>query len=283
MDHQMSNVSTVDALRGEIAALRSAGKTIAFVPTMGALHEGHLSLINSGRSHADVVVCSIFVNPTQFGEGEDLDAYPRTLEADLEALKRAECDLVFTPCVEEMYPANYSTRIVVGGVSEGLCGAERPGHFEGMATVVAKLLMMVQPDMAIFGEKDYQQLMVVRRMVNDLDMPIEIIGAPTQRAPDGLALSSRNEYLSTERRAIAPKLYEVLSDLARELSCGEEAAPLITKASGRLVDYGFEVEYVELRSAETLAPVVRAGNDGPTRLLAAVRLGATRLIDNIAV
>lgn len=283
MDHHMSNVSTVDALRGEIMALRSAGKSVAFVPTMGALHEGHLSLIRLGREVADVVVCSIFVNPTQFGEGEDLDAYPRTLAADLAALEGAQCDLVFTPTVEEMYPANFSTRVVVSGVSEGLCGAERPGHFEGMATVVAKLLMMVQPDKAIFGEKDFQQLMVVRRMVNDLNMPIEIIGAPTQRAADGLALSSRNEYLSTERRAIAPKLYEVLSDLAGELSNGGEAACLIAKAAGRLVDYGFEVEYIELRSAETLAPVERAGVEGSSRLIAAARLGATRLIDNVAV
>lgn len=283
MQQGLSIISQVSALREELKPIRDSGKRIALVPTMGALHEGHISLIRLARQKADYVVCSIFVNPKQFGEGEDLDAYPRTLEQDVRLLDEVKTDLVFAPSPDEIYPEGFASKVSVAGISEGLCGDDRPGHFDGVATVVAKLLLMVLPDIAIFGEKDYQQLMVIDRMVRDLNIPVEIIGAPIVRAEDGLALSSRNEYLSAERRAIAPKLYEVLADLAKEIKEGEDAGLVIAKAEGRLVDYGFEVDYLELRSGRNLEPRGGLIEGERSRLFAAVRLGTTRLIDNIAI
>jgi pantoate--beta-alanine ligase len=283
MQQGLSIISQVSALREELRPIRASGKRIALVPTMGALHEGHISLIRLARQKADYVVCSIFVNPKQFGEGEDLDAYPRTLEQDVRLLDEVKTDLVFAPSPDEIYPEGFASKVSVAGISEGLCGDDRPGHFDGVATVVAKLLLMVLPDIAIFGEKDYQQLMVIDRMVRDLNIPVEIIGAPIVRAEDGLALSSRNEYLSAERRAIAPKLYEVLADLAKEIKEGEDAGLVIAKAEGRLVDYGFEVDYLELRSGRNLEPRGGLIEGERSRLFAAVRLGTTRLIDNIAI
>lgn len=281
MQDGLSVISQVAVLREELQSLRLSGKKIALVPTMGALHEGHLSLIRLARKRADVVVCSIFVNPKQFGEGEDLEAYPRTLEADVRALEGEATDFVFCPSVEEMYPEGYATNLSVEGISQGLCGGSRPGHFDGVATVVAKLLMMVLPDVAIFGEKDYQQLLVINRMVVDLNIPVEIVGAPILRAEDGLALSSRNEYLSAERRAIAPKFHEVLCDLLEEVRSGEEVARAISTAEGRLIDYGFEVDYLEFRSGLTLEPRNGLIEGDRPRIFGAVRLGATRLIDNL--
>ncbi|VVM83315.1 Pantothenate synthetase [Pseudomonas fluorescens] len=212
----MNTVKTVRELRAAVARARSEGKRIGFVPTMGNLHSGHVALITKATQRVDFVVASIFVNPLQFGAGEDLDKYPRTLAADQEKLLEAGCSLLFAPTVEEMYPDGMAgqTRVSVPQLSEGLCGASRPGHFEGVATVVSKLFNMVQPDLAIFGQKDYQQLAVIRALVHDLNMPIQIIGEPTVRAADGLALSSRNGFLSEEQRAVAPVVYRSLSNIA---------------------------------------------------------------------
>lgn len=283
MQQGLSVISQVQVLRDEIREHRLAGKRIALVPTMGALHEGHLSLVTLARQRADIVICSIFVNPKQFGEGEDLDAYPRTLEADVRLLDEIGTDLVFSPSSDDIYPAGFATKVSVAGVSEGMCGDERPGHFDGVATIVAKLLLMVLPDVAIFGEKDFQQLLVIKQMVRDLNIPVEIIGSPIVRAEDGLALSSRNEYLSAERRAIAPKLYEVLTDLASEIRNGDDVPRVIEKARGRLIDYGFTVDYVELRSGIDLDRRIALVDGDQARVFAAVKLGATRLIDNVAV
>ncbi|GJM01864.1 MAG: pantothenate synthetase [Rhodomicrobium sp.] len=283
MQQGLSVISQVQVLRDEIREHRLAGKRIALVPTMGALHEGHLSLVTLARQRADIVICSIFVNPKQFGEGEDLDAYPRTLEADVRLLDEIGTDLVFSPSSDDIYPSGFATKVSVAGVSEGMCGDDRPEHFDGVATIVAKLLLMVLPDVAIFGEKDFQQLLVIKQMVRDLNIPVEILGAPIVRAEDGLALSSRNEYLSAERRAIAPKLYEVLTDLAAEIRNGGEVPRVIEKARGRLIDYGFSVDYVELRSGLHLDRRTALVDGEEARVFAAVRLGATRLIDNVAV
>jgi len=219
----MNTVKTVLELRAAVARARSEGKRIAFVPTMGNLHEGHVALVEKAGQRADFVVASIFVNPLQFGPSEDLAKYPRTLAADQEKLVAAGCHLLFHPDVEEMYPHGQDgqPRVAVPGVSEGLCGASRPGHFEGVATVVTKLFNMVQPDLAVFGEKDFQQLAVIRTLVRDLNMPIQIIGEPTVRAAAGLALSSRNGYLSAEQRAAAPALYRTLQQLAEAIRNGE--------------------------------------------------------------
>lgn len=288
MSYRLSIVSTVDVLREELAPLRAENKTVAFVPTMGALHEGHLSLIDLAREKADVSVCSIFVNPKQFGEGEDLEAYPRPLIADIRALEAKLTDFVFTPTVDEMYPPGFSTSVHVSGISEGLCGAEREGHFDGVALVVSKLLMMVQPDIAIFGEKDFQQFLVIRRVVRDLNIPIEIIGAPIVRASDGLALSSRNQYLSDEERAVAPLIYSTLCAMADEFRNGATIANGTKTAKQKLEAGGFKVDYIDVRSSEDLSPVsgkyiAPADGGTETRLFVAARLGKTRLIDNIAV
>ena len=280
----MNMVKTLRELRAAIAQARAEGKQIAFVPTMGNLHAGHVSLVQIAAQRADFVVASIFVNPLQFGAGEDLDKYPRTLAADQEKLLAAGCHLLFHPDVAEIYPHGMGdqTRVSVPGVSEGLCGASRPGHFEGVATVVTKLFNMVQPDLAVFGEKDYQQLAVIRALVQDLNMPIQIIGAPTQRAEDGLALSSRNGYLSDEQRAAAPTLYRGLQTIAEELRRGaRDYARLIETTQAQQRTAGFIPDYLEIRNAVTLRPAQI--DDRHLVILTAAQLGSTRLIDNLVV
>jgi len=280
----MTTVKTLRELRAAIAQARAEGKQIGFVPTMGNLHAGHVSLVEIAAQRADFVVASIFVNPLQFGAGEDLDKYPRTLAADREKLLAAGCHLLFHPDVEEIYPHGMGdqTRVSVPGVSEGLCGASRPGHFEGVATVVTKLFNMVQPDLAVFGEKDYQQLAVIRALVQDLNMPIQIIGAPTQRAEDGLALSSRNGYLSAEQRAVAPALYRGLQAVAEALRRGaRDYQRLIEQAQAQQQAVGFVPDYLEIRNAVNLRPA--QVDDRYLVILTAAHLGNTRLIDNLVV
>ena len=280
----MNMVKTLRELRAAVAQARAEGKQIGFVPTMGNLHAGHVSLVEIAAQRADFVVASIFVNPLQFGAGEDLDKYPRTLAADQEKLLAAGCHLLFHPDVAEIYPHGMGdqTRVSVPGVSKGLCGASRPGHFEGVATVVTKLFNMVQPDLAVFGEKDYQQLAVIRALVQDLNMPIQIIGAPTQRAEDGLALSSRNGYLSDEQRAAAPTLYRGLQTIAEELRRGaRDYARLIETAQAQQRTAGFIPDYLEIRNAVTLRPAQI--DDRHLVILTAAQLGSTRLIDNLVV
>ena len=280
----MNMVKTLRELRAAIAQARAEGKQIGFVPTMGNLHAGHVSLVEIAGQRADFVVASIFVNPLQFGAGEDLDKYPRTLAADQEKLLAAGCHLLFHPDVAEIYPHGMGdqTRVSVPGVSEGLCGASRPGHFEGVATVVTKLFNMVQPDLAVFGEKDYQQLAVIRALVQDLNMPIQIIGAPTQRAEDGLALSSRNGYLSDEQRATAPALYRGLQTIAEELRRGaRDYARLIETTQAQQRTAGFIPDYLEIRNAVNLRPA--QVDDHHLVILTAAQLGSTRLIDNLVV
>ena len=280
----MNTVKTLRELRAAVAQARAEGKQIGFVPTMGNLHAGHVSLVQIAAQRADFVVASIFVNPLQFGAGEDLDTYPRTLAADQEKLLAAGCHLLFHPDVAEIYPHGMGdqARVIVPGVSEGLCGASRPGHFEGVATVVTKLFNMVQPDLAVFGEKDYQQLAVIRALVQDLNMPIQIIGAPTQRAEDGLALSSRNGYLSDEQRAAAPALYRGLQAIAEELRRGARDYPrLIDNTQAQQRAAGFVPDYLEIRNALNLRPAQL--DDQHLVILTAAQLGSTRLIDNLVV
>jgi len=277
-------VRTVQALRAEVRAWRAAGERVGFAPTMGALHEGHLSLVKLARLHADRVVVSIFVNPTQFGPNEDFEAYPRSEARDAELLAGAGCDLLFAPAVEEMYPPGFATTVTVAGVTEPLDGAARPGHFAGVATVVSKLLNQCGPDVAVFGEKDYQQLQVIRRMVRDLDLPVEIIGAPTARADDGLALSSRNAYLSATEREAAPALARALEAAIGRLHAGAPVAEVEVEAVAALSAAGFgRIDYVEVRSADDLARLGPGPLAGPARILAAAVLGRTRLIDNMPV
>ncbi len=274
----------VEELRAATGAWRRQGQSIALVPTMGALHEGHLSLMRLAAQHCDRVCASIFVNPTQFGPHEDFDAYPRNLERDHALLEAEGVDLLYAPTAGDVYGEGFSTSVHVGGVSEGLCGGNRPGHFDGVALVVTKLLLRVLPDLAVFGEKDYQQLQVIRRLVRDLDIPVEILGAPTVREDDGLALSSRNAYLDREERRVAPALYRILIRYAEKLASGVPAD--LAEARRELLEAGFDhVEYLEWRSSEGLHPPA-AGREPaqvPGRLLAAVRLGRTRLIDNVPV
>ena len=280
----MITVKTVRELRAAVARARSEGKRIGLVPTMGNLHAGHVALVSKAAQRADFVVASIFVNPLQFGAGEDLDNYPRTLAADQEKLLAAGCNLLFAPSVEEIYPDGMAgqTLVSVPGVSEGLCGASRPGHFDGVATVVTKLFNMVQPDLAIFGEKDFQQLAVIRKLVRDLNLPIQLLGEPIVRAADGLALSSRNGYLSAEQRAVAPQLYRVLSELASALRSGRtDHAALLAEAAAQLSAAGVAPDYSEIRNPLTLRPATAA--DRQLVILAAARLGTTRLIDNLLV
>ncbi|MEA5671389.1 pantoate--beta-alanine ligase [Pseudomonas sp. MH2] len=280
----MNTVKTVRELRAAVARARGEGKRIAFVPTMGNLHSGHAALVTKAAQRADFVVASIFVNPLQFGAGEDLDKYPRTLAADQETLLQAGCHLLFAPTVEEMYPDGMTvqTRVSVPQLSEGLCGASRPGHFEGVATVVSKLFNMVQPDLAVFGEKDYQQLAVIRAMVRDLNMPIQIIGEPTVRAEDGLALSSRNGYLNAEQRAAAPALYQALGQLADGIRRGRrDFAALLDEGQAKLVAAGFRPDYLEVRHALTLKPA--QPDDRDLVILGAAYQGSTRLIDNLCL
>ncbi|WP_095109526.1 pantoate--beta-alanine ligase [Pseudomonas sp. Irchel 3E20] len=280
----MNMVRTVRELRAAVARARSEGKRIGLVPTMGNLHSGHAALVTKAAQRVDFVVASIFVNPLQFGAGEDLDKYPRTFAADQETLVQAGCHLLFAPTVEEMYPDGMAgqTRVSVPQLSEGLCGASRPGHFEGVATVVSKLFNMVQPDLAIFGQKDFQQLAVIRALVHDLNLPIQIIGEPTVRAEDGLALSSRNGYLSAEQRAIAPALYRSLSQIGAAIEQGERDYPALLAEQSRVLQAaGFRPDYLEIRHALTLRPAT--GEDRDLVILAAAYLGATRLIDNLHV
>lgn len=278
----MNTVTTIAELRAAIAVARRAGKRIGFAPTMGNLHSGHAALVTRACEKADFVVASIFVNPLQFGPNEDLDTYPRTLAADQQRLVDAGCDLLFAPTVAQMYPEGTAvqTRVSVPELSQGLCGASRPGHFEGVATVVSKLLNMVQPDVAVFGQKDYQQLAVIRAMVRDLNMPIEILGEPTVRAEDGLALSSRNGYLNAEQRAKAPVLYRCLSDMAAAIRAGErDYAGLLEQQRKVIAASGFKLDYLEIRHAVHLRPVTPQDHD--LVLLVAAYLGTTRLIDNL--
>ncbi len=272
----------VDALRRGLSALRTNGRTVAMVPTMGALHDGHMALVRAAQARADHVVVSIFVNPTQFGPNEDLAAYPRREAQDAALLRAAGVAVLWGPDVAAMYPAGFASSIHVAGLSEQLDGAHRPGHFDGVATVVAKLLNQVRPDYACFGEKDYQQLAVIRRLVADLDLGVEIVGVATQRDPDGLALSSRNAYLSADERQSALALPRALQDAARAIAGGAPVAAALAGAVQAILAGGFEsVDYVELRDAATLAPLDSL--DSPARLLAAAKIGRTRLIDNIAV
>lgn len=279
----MNTVKSVRELRAAVSQARAEGKQIAFVPTMGNLHAGHAALVEKAAQRADFVVASIFVNPLQFGPNEDLDSYPRTLLADQEKLVQAGCHLLFTPDVAEMYPhgTDGQTRVSVAGVSEGLCGASRPGHFEGVATVVSKLFNMVQPDLAIFGQKDFQQLAVIRTLVRDLNMPIQIIGEPTVRAEDGLALSSRNGYLSAEQRDAAPLLYRTLKEMANAIKAGErDYGKLITAAQAQHSAAGLRPDYLEVREANGLRPAT--ADDRHLVILVAAFTGNTRLIDNLA-
>lgn len=275
-------VNTVADLRARVAGWRADGARVALVPTMGALHAGHLALVELAHSRADRVVASVFVNPTQFAPGEDFDRYPRQLAEDAAKLAGARCDLLYAPSPAEVYPPGFSTTVDVGGVSRPLDGEARPTHFAGVATVVAKLLIQVAPDVAVFGEKDYQQLQVIRRLARDLDLPTEIVGGETVREADGLALSSRNAYLSAEERVVAGRLPEILRQAAGEAAAGDLAG---AEARGReaLLAAGFNsVDYLEVRRADDLArfpgPI-----DGPARILVAARIGRTRLIDNLPV
>ncbi|MES2059215.1 MAG: pantoate--beta-alanine ligase [Pseudomonadota bacterium] len=277
----MQTIRQTESLREAVATFRADGARIALVPTMGALHAGHMALIEAAKRPGIRVIASIFVNPKQFGAGEDLSRYPRKETADTRMLKEAGCDLLWMPSVDIMYPEGFATNISVAGISDGLDGAARPRHFDGVATVVAKLFNQVRPDIAYFGEKDFQQLAVIRRMVTDLDLDIEIIGVPTQREDDGLALSSRNIYLDADQRARAVALPRALGVAARAIGRGDDAQAALDTARESLKAAGFEVDYVELVDAETLA----ADNDSsrPRRLLAAARIGTTRLIDNLAI
>lgn len=274
---------TVKALRARVAGWRRDGARVALVPTMGALHEGHLSLVRLARRRAERVVVSIFINPTQFAAHEDLDKYPRQERRDLAMLRDLGVDLAFVPGRGQMYPQGFSSAVRVGGPAEaGLEDAFRPHFFGGVATVVAKLLLQCLPDVAVFGEKDYQQLMVIGRMARDLDIPVRILGGATVRESDGLALSSRNAYLTPDERAVAPRLQAALQEAAGALRGGIAPKGALARAKRSLGRAGFTVDYVEARNAETLAPLSGAPGE-PTRILAAVWLGKTRLIDNIAV
>lgn len=278
----MNTVQTLQQLRAAISQARSADKRIALVPTMGNLHAGHIALIKQAVERADFVVASIFVNPLQFGPNEDLDSYPRTLAQDQSKLFDAGCSLLFTPSAEDMYPQGMDqhTTVSVPGVSAGLCGGSRPGHFDGVATVVCKLLNMVQPDMALFGEKDYQQLAVIRKMVADLNMPVQIFGVPIVRGEDGLALSSRNGYLSAQQRASAPALHQCMQAVKAHIKNGRnDYAVLFEQFNTDLQAAGFRLDYVELRDALSLQ--LADANSTQLVLLAAAYLGTTRLIDNL--
>jgi pantoate--beta-alanine ligase len=277
-------IESLPDLRSTISKLKREGRKVAFVPTMGNLHEGHLQLVDIAHQHADVVIASIFVNPMQFGQGEDFEKYPRTHESDIEKLTARQCDLLFLPSVETMYPvpAEQQTRVEVPGLSDLLCGASRPGHFVGVATVVTKLFNLVQPDVAVFGEKDFQQLMVIRRMVHELCMPVEIVGAPISRETDGLARSSRNGYLDARQRQIAPALYAELNRIKQLVQDGEtDYSGLENECAASLNQQGFRTDYIAIRQTDNL----QAPDDASDQLviLAAAYLGTTRLIDNLVI
>jgi pantoate--beta-alanine ligase len=280
----LETVRSPSEMRRKSTEWKSAGLRVVFVPTMGFLHAGHLSLLQSGRKRGDVLVLSIFVNPTQFGPKEDLSRYPRDLEGDLAKASQAGVDVVFLPEPADMYPEGYQTYVEVRELEQGLCGDRRPGHFRGVATVVLKLFNLVQPQVALFGEKDYQQLQVIKRLARDLDIPVEIVGGPTARAEDGLALSSRNAYLTPAERLVAGRLNVVLADAARRLRAGDTVAAVEADARAALDAAGFQkIDYVEARGAEDLARLGPGPVAEPARILAAAFLGRTRLIDNMAV
>lgn len=275
-------VRSVAEVRAQIAQWRRAGDNIAVVPTMGALHEGHLSLVRSAKGRANRVIVTLFVNPTQFNNAEDLAKYPRDEASDIARLDAEHVDMLFAPDVAEMYPEGFATKVSVSRLSEGLCGAHRPGHFDGVATVVTKLLLQTQADSAFFGEKDYQQLSVIRRLARDLDIPVEIVGVPTVREADGLAMSSRNVRLSETARKQAPAMAEALRAAGAAIEAGQSVSSATDTAKTTLLTAGYsQVEYLELRDAETLEPISKL--DRPARLLAAGWLDGVRLIDNIAV
>ncbi len=280
---KMEVARTIEELRLHTDAWRDLGYVIGLVPTMGALHAGHMALVEEAKKHADVTAVSIFVNPLQFGRNEDFDRYPRREEEDLAKLREAGVDLVWLPTRDVMYPPGFATTIRVGGPARaGLEDAHRPGHFDGVATVVAKLFNQTGARVAIFGEKDYQQLLVIRRMTRDLDMPVNIVGVPTVREDDGLALSSRNAYLTAEQRRTAPRLYAELTRAAESIRAGTSVEAAAFNARQALEDAGFTVDYCEVRNAETLKSVKDQRHES-LRILAAARLGDVRLIDNIPV
>jgi pantoate--beta-alanine ligase len=277
-------VRTPAELRQRVGAVRAERARVGLTPTMGALHRGHLSLVEIARTRADFVVASLFVNPTQFAPNEDFQAYPRDEARDLTLLASAGCDLVYAPSPEAIYPPGFSTTVSVAGVSAALEGAIRPHHFAGVATVVAKLLIQAAPDIAVFGEKDYQQLQVIRRLARDLDLPVEITGAPIVRDADGLALSSRNAYLTPAQRRIAPSLQRALAAAAAALRDGIPVSLVEARGRDQLADAGFdEIDYFEVRGADDLEHPAPGPLTGPARILAAARLGSTRLIDNVGV
>lgn len=278
---QLTVCPDLDSLQETLAGFAVEGVSTALVPTMGALHEGHRVLIRQAKELADAVVVSIFVNPKQFGKNEDLSKYPRPLEADLEALREEGVQVVYTPQEEDLYPEGFATSISAGAIGQILCGASRPGHFDGVATVVNKLIMRIMPHVIVFGEKDFQQLCVIQRMVTDLDLPVDVASVETVREDDGLALSSRNQYLSKQERRIAPDLYATLQTAAKNLLEGTPAPAALEAATASLKEAGFEPEYLVMRDAWTLSPITEF--KAPARLLVAARLGATRLIDNIIV
>jgi pantoate--beta-alanine ligase len=276
-------VETVEELRAFVRGRRAAGELIGLVPTMGALHAGHLSLVEEARRHAERVIATIFVNPTQFGPNEAFLRYPRARDSDCAKLASVSTDLVFAPTVEEMYPPGFATTVTLEGCARTeLEDRFRPTHFAGVATVVAKLLNQAHADVAVFGEKDYQQLLVIRHMARDLDIPTRILAGATLREHDGLAMSSRNVYLTEDDRARAPARYAALSNAARRIAEGAVIGQVMGDAREAIVGAGFDIDYVEARHADTLARVARR-HEGPIRILAAARLGATRLIDNVAV
>ena len=282
----MQTITRLDVLRNSVAALRADGATIALVPTMGALHEGHLTLVRKAKARADHVVTSIFINPRQFGPQEDFGAYPRQLARDSDLLAAEGVALLWAPDRSEVYPEGYATNVSVAGVSEGLCGADRPGHFDGVATVVLKLFNQVRPDMAFFGEKDWQQLAVIRRMARDLDLTrphVDAIhGVPIVREEDGLAMSSRNAYLTREQRAAAASLPAAMRDAAAVLGAGEPVSQALGNLHDSLLAGGFNsVDYAELRHGDSLSPLTEIAPGA--RLFVAARIGGTRLIDNMAV
>ena len=280
----MLEVSTSESLREQLVDWRHSGEHIALVPTMGNLHDGHLGLVSLAREHAERVVVSIFVNPTQFGEGDDFDRYPRTLERDRRRLKKVKADLLFVPDVETMYPfgIDNATSVTVPVITAEFCGVFRPGHFDGVTSVVSRLFSIVQPDVAIFGQKDFQQQLVIRRLADDLQLPIQIVSGATQREADGLALSSRNQYLSDEQRAIAPTLYSVLQGIGNDLQAGKRNyEELEQQAVDALREAGFDPEYIGIRRAENLESPDRDNDE--IVILAAAHLGTARLIDNIIV
>ncbi|WP_423415124.1 pantoate--beta-alanine ligase [Hyphomicrobium sp. B1] len=282
MSDKIKIVRTVHDLRKAVAKWRGRDQTVGLVPTMGALHAGHISLVKLAKKKADKAVVSIFVNPTQFAANEDLSRYPRDEAGDLAKLAAADADLVWSPGVEEMYPDGFSTGVRAGSAAKDLEGAFRPGHFDGVATVCAKLFNQVTPDIAVFGEKDFQQLAVLRQMVRDLNMPLKLIGSPTKRDADGLALSSRNAYLSEAERKIAPALYAAISALAKDVANGADIPAGVADAKRKVTAAGFtKIDYIEVRDAETLEPASTASGR-PMRVLAACWLGQTRLIDNVA-